>query len=635
MTHGDGIRRNIAKISDGQRARLRDAFIALDTDPRFVYPDGVTYWDKQEDIHKNAHAAGQDVHGGPAFLPWHRVLIGRLEALLREADPSVSLHYWNFTTDPRASDNGAGGTTDLFTPQFMGSPSPPSAGSPLQNFESTEGVETGDGHNFIWRNVAPGAPSIPTDQAIVTATDGLAPAGQWSQLTSQGVPVSLHSAHDTAHGYIGGGIALEHYSFHDPFVFLLHSNVDRLLAAWQRVPGQAWRLDPAQVYGSAASSPTIVQDLQPWSGGSGLRPWAPPDNQQVPTNATDVNVVTPVRYDVVLAGGTLAQNGDGRLEVFVRGDDNAVWHIWQTAPNNGWSGWASLGGNIPAVPVVFPNADLRLEVFARGDDNALWHIWQTAPNNGWSSWASLGGNFPGQPAVWMNADGRLEVFVRGDDNALWHIWQTAPNNGWSSWASLGGNFPGDPVVYQNADGRLEVFVRGDDNALWHIWQTAPNNGWSSWASLGGNIPGQPAVFHDDDGRIEVFARGDDNALWHIWQTAPNNGWSSWASLGGNIAGQPTVFQNEDGRLEAFARGDDNALWHIWQTAPNNGWSGWASLGGNLPGDPVVFQNQDARVEVFARGDDNALWHIWQTAPNNGWSGWASLGGNIPALTAQQ
>jgi acylphosphatase len=631
MTHGDGIRRNAAKISDGQRARLRDAFIALDTDPRFVYPDGVTYWDKQEDIHKNAHAAGQDVHTGPAFLPWHRVLIGRLEALLREADPSVSLHYWDFTTDPRASDNGAGGTTDLFTPQFMGSPSPPSAGPPFPNFETTEG----GGHTLIWRDVnggAPGAPGIGPDSSILSTGNGAPQADQFTDFDTS--PGGLHQAHDDAHGYIGGTINEEHFSFHDPFVFLLHSNVDRLLATWQHAPGQAWRLDPAQVYGSAASSPTIVQDLQPWSGGSGLRPWAPPDNQQVPTNATDVDVVTPVRYDVVLAGGTLAQNGDGRVEVFVRGDDNAVWHIWQTAPNNGWSGWASLGGNIPAVPVVFPNDDLRLEVFVRGDDNALWHIWQTAPNNGWSGWASLGGNFPGQPAVWMNADGRLEVFVRGDDNALWHIWQTAPNNGWSGWASLGGNFPGDPVVYQNADGRLEVFVRGDDNALWHIWQTAPNNGWSGWASLGGNIPSQPAIFHNDDGRIEVFARGDDNALWHIWQTAPNNGWSGWASLGGNIPGEPAVFQNEDGRLEVFARGDDNALWHIWQTAPNNGWSGWASLGGNLPGDPVVFQNQDARVEVFARGDDNALWHIWQTAPNNGWSGWASLGGNIPTLTAR-
>ena len=96
---------------------------------------------------------------------------------------------------------------------------------------------------------------------------------------------------------------------------------------------------------------------------------------------------------------------------------------------------------VPAGGTLAQNGDGRLEVFARGDDNALWHIWQIAPNNGWSGWASLGGNFPGQPAVWMNADGRLEVFVRGDDNALWHIWQTAPNNGWSGWTSLGGNIP--------------------------------------------------------------------------------------------------------------------------------------------------------------------------------------------------
>jgi hypothetical protein len=41
------------------------------------------------------------------------------------------------------------------------------------------------------------------------------------------------------------------------------------------------------------------------------------------------------------------QNADGRLEVFVWGTDNALWHIWQMVPNSGysgWSNWASLGG---------------------------------------------------------------------------------------------------------------------------------------------------------------------------------------------------------------------------------------------------------------------------------------------------
>jgi hypothetical protein len=78
------------------------------------------------------------------------------------------------------------------------------------------------------------------------------------------------------------------------------------------------------------------------------------------------------------------------LEVFARGADRAVWHMWQTAPNNGRSGWSSLGGWIDILNVN-QNADGRLEIFARGADQALWHKWQTAPNNGWSGWSSLGG----------------------------------------------------------------------------------------------------------------------------------------------------------------------------------------------------------------------------------------------------
>ncbi len=275
------------------------------------------------------------------------------------------------------------------------------------------------------------------------------------------------------------------------------------------------------------------------------------------------------------------QNADGRMEIFGVGTDNGLWHIWQTAPSNGWSGWASMGGIITCEPEVARNADGRMEVFARGTDNALWHIWQTAPSNGWSGWGSLGGVIYSDPCVANNADGRMEVFVRGTDDALWHIWQTAPSNGWSGWASMGGVITSEPVVARNADGRLEVFARGTDGALWHIWQTAPSNGWSKWASLGGVITSDPVGARNKDGRMEIFARGTDNALWHIWQTAPSNGWSSWASLGGVISSMPTVLNNADGRMEVFARGGDNALWHIWQTAPSNGWSQWASMGGRL------------------------------------------------------
>jgi hypothetical protein len=324
----------------------------------------------------------------------------------------------------------------------------------------------------------------------------------------------------------------------------------------------------------------------------------------------------------IVAGGPQP----GSMQIFARGGDGAVWHNWQTAPNNGWSGWYSLGGWVDIIEVA-KNADGRTEIFARGGDGAVWHNWELAPGGGWSGWYSLGG-WIDLLDIRNNADGRLEIFARGGDGAVWHNWQTAPNNGWSGWYSLGG-WIDRLEVSQNADGRLEIFARGGDGAVWHNWQTAPNNGWSGWYSLGGWIDLLAVDDRNADGRLEIFARGGDGAVWHNWQTAPNNGWSGWYSLGGWID-LLDMCKNADGRLEIFARGGDGAVWHNWQTAPNNGWSGWYSLGGWI--DRLeVSQNADGRLEIFARGSEGAVWHNWQTAPNNGWSGWYSLGGWIDIL----
>lgn len=315
----------------------------------------------------------------------------------------------------------------------------------------------------------------------------------------------------------------------------------------------------------------------------------------------------------------------GVMGVFARGSDGAVWVQSQTAPNNGWGGWYSLGGWVDLIEVA-QNDDTRLEVFARGGDGALWHNWQNSPGGAWSGWYSLGG-WIDRLEVGRNADGRLEVFARGGDGALWHQWQTAPNSGWSGWYSMGGWI--DMIeVGQNDDGRLEVFARGGDGAVWHQWQVAPNSGWSGWYSIGGWVD-IIECGNNADGRLELFVRGRDGAVWHNWQTAPNNGWSGWYSMGGWVD-MIDVGQNDDGRLEVFARGGDGAVWHQWQVAPNSGWSGWYSLGGWV--DLLeVGHNADNRMEIFARGGDDAVWHNWQTAPNNGWSGWYSMGGSIDIL----
>jgi M6 family metalloprotease-like protein len=366
----------------------------------------------------------------------------------------------------------------------------------------------------------------------------------------------------------------------------------------------------AGLWGSGTETPTLR-----WQDGSSagvrirVRPFAPTDS----AITVDWNVGWSAYH--TLGGGmkgkpVVAQNADGRLEVFVRGTDNALWHIWQQP--GGWSGWHSLGGGLTADPVVGRNKDGRLEVFARGLDNGLWHIWQTfQAGQPWSGWHSLGGGMTSEPAVGRNADGRLEVFIRGLDGALWHIWQGGPNAGWSNWHSLGGFITTGPAVGENKDGRLEVFARGSDNALWHIWQTFQAQPWSGWHSLGGGLTGQPAVGRNADGRLEVFIRGLNGGLWHVWQGGPNHGWSGWESLGGGITTDPVVASDRIGRLTVFARGLDNGLWHIDQTFQAQPWSGWQTRGGGLSEKPAVARNGDGRLEVFVRGTDNALYHQWE------------------------
>jgi Common central domain of tyrosinase len=130
-------RENISKVSKDERNKLRNAFIKLNSSefkfPGFKdykpFPGGVTYWFKQDEIHQSTH-----VHGGPAFLPWHRELCNRFERLLRLADPLISLHYWNWNEDPVNTEDKEGKPLNLFTKEFMGN-----AGEDLE-----EGEEAGD-----------------------------------------------------------------------------------------------------------------------------------------------------------------------------------------------------------------------------------------------------------------------------------------------------------------------------------------------------------------------------------------------------------------------------------------------------------------------------------------------------------
>jgi hypothetical protein len=332
----------------------------------------------------------------------------------------------------------------------------------------------------------------------------------------------------------------------------------------------------------------------------------------------------PPKSKPAITGSNVGINHDGRLEVFARGVDNKLYHVWQDS--SGWSKWSSLGGDLTEDPIVIENEDGRLEVLARGTDNAVWHIWQKTPEGAWSGWSSLGGNVVSKLTAGRNDDGRLEVFARGTDNAIWHAWQKTAGGAWSGWSSLGGDMAGDAAVGVNEDGRLEIFARTSDGVLHHAWQKS-GGGWSGWSSLGGHAIGNAAVGRNKDGRLEVFELGTDHALWHAWQKTAGGAWSGWSSLGGDHASDPSVGHDADGRLEVFAEGTDDALHHIWQN-PGGGWSSWASLGGKITGMAGVGENKDGRLEVFVHDPNESMSHVWQTSPNGNWGGLSSLGGDV-------
>jgi hypothetical protein len=111
--------------------------------------------------------------------------------------------------------------------------------------------------------------------------------------------------------------------------------------------------------------------------------------------------------------------------------------------NNNWHNWGRLGkpDGRPHLNhiAVARNQDGRQEVFAVDTQCALWQIWQTAPNNGWSHWESRGkptveGIELSSPTVGRslvvraNRDGRLAVFVIAS-RSPYSVEQTAPNNG--------------------------------------------------------------------------------------------------------------------------------------------------------------------------------------------------------------
>ena len=277
--------------------------------------------------------------------------------------------------------------------------------------------------------------------------------------------------------------------------------------------------------------------------------------------------------------------------------------IWPLGRHPDWRGWEDLGGLITSGPAVASWAAHRLDVFAKGQDNALWHKWWDGSI--WHNWQNLGGQFKDTPGAVSWGPNRIDVFVRGMDDHLGHLWWDGGPK-WKGWEDLGGLITSGPAVASWAAHRLDVFAKGQDNALWHKWWDGSI--WHNWQNLGGQFKDTPSAVSWGPNRIDVFVRGMDDHLGHLWWDGGPK-WKGWEDLGGPIASAPAVASWGEHRLDVFAAGPDGNLQR--KSYDGSKWSEWDWIGGVFHDDPAVVSWGANRIDVFVRGMDDHLGHLWR------------------------
>jgi alpha-galactosidase len=174
-----------------------------------------------------------------------------------------------------------------------------------------------------------------------------------------------------------------------------------------------------------------------------------------------------------------------------------------------------LGRRILGQPAAYASAGGRIDVFARGTDDAVWRIARVGGH--WGRWSSLGGRVTDAPTVaWIDA-AHWTLFAPGRDGAL------ATRTASSRWTGLGAPaFWGRPSAVTDDAGVLHLTVRNRTDEIWE--RTLGGGGWSAWTNLGGTLSASPTVTATS-GRVYLFALAADNRLWQ--RNYVDGAWGGW------------------------------------------------------------------------------------------------------------
>jgi tyrosinase len=164
------------------------------------------------DIHANAT---HQMHGNPRFLPWHRIYLLRMEALLMSVDPTVCIPYWKSSEE------------QAFPSWLLG-------------FTPTVNLNTGP--HTVTRNIG----------AFAVLPNATAVAAAMANGTFNAFASALEGVHNSGHVWVGGSMGSVPTAPADPVFWMHHAEIDRVWFEWQKThPG----MNPALAGAAAVMDP--------------------------------------------------------------------------------------------------------------------------------------------------------------------------------------------------------------------------------------------------------------------------------------------------------------------------------------------------------------------------------------------
>lgn len=163
----------------------------------------------------------------------------------------------------------------------------------------------------------------------------------------------------------------------------------------------------------------------------------------------------------IIAAPTVATRRKNDYMVAVTGTDRHIYLRRQVGSK--WKRFIRLpSGHTKNSPAIAYSSNGKLQIFVRGLDNILWHC--TYSSKGQSPFVNLGGKVRSAPSVVSEERAKLTVAVRGGNDEVWL--RRRVNGGWRNWYSAGGAIIGAPALVKGKSHSLKIFAIGKDKKLW-------------------------------------------------------------------------------------------------------------------------------------------------------------------------